>query len=122
MKSAEMLNTQRGRLWSIIQPNSRGLNMPLKLNPVETMPKARPAAPSGAALRTSMSRDGAIIPPRKPAVAMVIVSNAGGSATNAINSKTAALMPKQIAATWECRSVRSAKNPPASTPIALATR
>src|SRR5205085_11758210 len=35
--------------------NNSGLAMPLKLKPVETMPKARPAAPAGAAPRTSMS-------------------------------------------------------------------
>ena len=41
------------------------------------MPKARPAAPAGAALRTSMSREGAITPPRKPAVAIAAVKQDG---------------------------------------------
>ena len=39
-------------------PYISGAMMPPMLKPVETMPKARPAAPGGAALRTSMSRDG----------------------------------------------------------------
>ena len=40
--------------------------MPPMLNPVETMPNTRPAAPGGAALRTSMSRAGCTMPSRKP--------------------------------------------------------
>src|SRR5688572_18747742 len=67
MKQAAPQNTPRGIDWSMIQPNSSGETMPLILKPVETMPKARPAAPGGADLRTSMSREGAITPPRKPA-------------------------------------------------------
>src|SRR6478735_4387715 len=76
MKATEAPNTQCGMFWSMIQPNNNGLKMPLKLKPVETMPKARPAAPGGAALRTSMSREGAITPPRNPAIP--IAAEAGG--------------------------------------------
>ena len=65
----------------MIQPNSSGLMMPPKLKPVETMPKARPAAPAGAALRTSMSRDGAITPPRKPATVIAAISRIAGNVT-----------------------------------------
>src|ERR1700750_1358591 len=64
----------------MIQPNSSGLTIPEKLKPVETMAKARPAAPGGAALRTSMSREGAIMPPRKPAAVMIAVSAGAGQA------------------------------------------
>ena len=60
----------------MIQPNSSGLMMPPILKPVETMPKARPAAPAGAALRTSISREGAITPPRNPADAMAASAEA----------------------------------------------
>src|SRR5579862_5456656 len=52
MNSAETMNTACGMFWSMIQPNSSGLAIPEKLKPVETMAKARPAAPGGAALRT----------------------------------------------------------------------
>jgi len=69
--------------------------MPERLKPVETMPKARPAAPGGAALRTSMSRDGAITPPRNPAIAIMAVSSGDGSAIVAMISTIAALTAKQ---------------------------
>src|SRR4051794_41971282 len=62
----------------MIQPNSSGLMMPPILKPVETMPKARPAAPGGTALRTSMSREGAITPPRNPALPIAMGSSSGG--------------------------------------------
>src|SRR6185437_16064221 len=122
MNTTEAPNTQCGRFWSMIQPNSSGLMMPPMLNPVETMPKARPAAPAGAALRTSMSREGAITPPRNPAPAIAAVSSSDGSATAAISSTIAALRAKQAAATWPWRWVWSARKPPASTPTALAPR
>ena len=83
----------------MIQPYSSGLRMPLKLKPVETMPKARPAVPAGAALRTSMSRDGAMTPPRNPASPRAAVSTAVGRLTVAITVMMTALMPKQAAAT-----------------------
>ena len=54
--------------------------MPPRLKPVETMANARPAAPGGAALRTSMSREGAITPPRKPASPIAAVSTISGQA------------------------------------------
>ena len=47
MNTTEVPNTQRGAFMSMIQPNSNGLTTPAKLKPVETMPKARPAAPAG---------------------------------------------------------------------------
>src|SRR6267154_2006819 len=75
MKITEAPNTQCGALWSMIQPNSSGLMMPPRLKPVETMPKARPAAPGGAALRTSMSRDGAITPPKNPAAPIAAINS-----------------------------------------------
>ena len=78
MKATEAPNTQCGMFWSMIQPNNSGLRMPLKLKPVETMPNARPAAPAGAALRTSMSREGAMTPPRNPASPIAAVSTADG--------------------------------------------
>ena len=99
MKTTEAPNTQRGMFWSMIQPNSSGLKMPLRLNPVETIPKARPAAPAGAALRTSMSREGAITPPRKPATAIAAVNSSDGNVTVAMTSTMAALSAKQAAAT-----------------------
>ena len=72
MKTTEAPNTQCGAFWSMIQPNNSGLMMPPMLKPVETMPKARPAAPAGAAARTSMSREGAITPLRKPATVIAV--------------------------------------------------
>src|SRR6476661_5837097 len=122
MKITDAPNTQCGALWSMIQPNSSGLTMPPRLKPVETMPKARPAAPDGAALRTSISREGAITPPRNPAAAIAAVSNSDGNAIVAMTSTMAALIAKQAAATWLWRWVRSARKPPASTPAALAPR
>src|SRR6478736_4662232 len=74
----------------MIQPNSSGAKIPLKLNPVEAMPMARPAAPAGAASRTSMSREGAITPLRNPADAISAVSSSGGNVTIAITSTIAA--------------------------------
>ena len=59
-------NTQRGAPLSIIQPNSNGPMMPPMLKPVVTMPNTRPAAPGGAARRTSMSRKGCIMPKMTP--------------------------------------------------------
>ena len=47
MKIAAPQNTPRGIDWSMIQPNISGEMIPLMLKPVETMPKARPAAPGG---------------------------------------------------------------------------
>ena len=61
-------NTQRGAPWSMIQPNSIGPIIPPVLRPIDTIPNARPTAPAGAAARTSMSRDGMIIPERNPAM------------------------------------------------------
>src|SRR5450631_3427472 len=122
MKTTDAPNTQCGMFWSMIQPNSSGLKMPLRLNPVETMPKARPAAPTGAALRTSMSREGAITPPRNPAVAIATISSSVGSVTVAMTRTVAALTAKQAAATWPWRVVWSARKPPASTPAALKPR
>ena len=49
------------------------------LKPMVTMPKARPIAPAGAAARTSMSRDGMIMPDRKPAKPMTVTNKAGPS-------------------------------------------
>src|SRR5580658_828667 len=100
MNMTEAPNTQCGIFWSMIQPNSSGLTMPPRLKPVETMPKARPAAPGGAALRTSISREGAITPPRKPAVAIAVVNNSDGNVSVAMTCTTAALSAKQAAATW----------------------
>ena len=58
------------------------------------MPNARPAAPGGAALRTSMSREGAITPPRNPASPIAAVSTIAGRPTSAITSTIAALIAK----------------------------
>ena len=66
-----------------------GSTIPEKLKPVETMAKARPAAPGGAALRTSMSREGAITPPRKPAIVITAVSGIAGNVTNAMSQNEA---------------------------------
>src|ERR1700761_3405428 len=52
----------------MIQPPSMGPIVPPILNPVVTIPNTRPDAPGGAAARTSMSREGAIMPDRNPAV------------------------------------------------------
>ena len=106
----------------MIQPNSSGLTMPPRLKPVVTMPNARPAAPAGAASRTSISREGAITPPRNPAAAIAAVKISDGSAIAAMTNTMAALIAKQTAATCPWRRVRSARKPPASTPIALAPR
>src|SRR6266699_4741158 len=122
MNTTEAPNTQCGQFWSMIQPNSSGLTMPPRLKPVETMPNARPAAPAGAASRTSMSREGAITPPRNPASAIAAVSTSEGKVTVAMTNTTAALMAKQAAATCPWRLVWSARKPPASTPIALNPR
>ena len=101
MNTTEAPNTQCGMLWSMIQPNNRGLMMPPILKPVETMPKARPAAPAGAALRTSMSREGgdhAAEEAREPHGGVSARSAAARPA--AMTSTSTALMPKQAAATW----------------------
>ena len=52
----------------MIQPPIIGPIVPPMLNPVVTMPNTRPNAPGGEAARTSMSRDGEIMPDRNPAV------------------------------------------------------
>ena len=109
MKTAARQNTPRGIDWSMIQPNSSGEMMPLMLKPVETMPKARPAAPGGADLRTSMSREGAITPPRKPATVIMAISSTGCGVSKAISTMMTTLMAKQAAATSPCRCVRSAR-------------
>ena len=46
----------------MIQPPISGPIVPPILNPVVTMPNTRPNAPGGDAARTSMSREGEIIP------------------------------------------------------------
>ena len=122
MNTTDAPNTQCGEFWSMIQPNSNGLMMPPTLKPVETIPKARPAVPGGAALRTSISREGAITPPRKPADAMAAISSGDGKLIVAIMNTIAALIAKQAAATFPWRLVWSARKPPASTPMALAPR
>ena len=55
----EAPNTQCGAFWSMIQPNGSGLTMPPRLKPVETIPKARPAAPGGAYMVRFRTEDGA---------------------------------------------------------------
>ena len=82
-----------------IAPELRGLGYGKALM-WHSMAQARPAAPAGAAFRTSMSRDGAITPPRKPAAVIAAVSQIAGSVTVAITSTMAALRAKQAAATW----------------------
>src|SRR5947207_381152 len=66
MRTTTPPNTHWGEPWSIIQPNTSGPMMPPMLNPVETMPNTRPIAPGGAARRTSMSREGCIMPKMTP--------------------------------------------------------
>ena len=99
MKNAAIQNTPRGIDWSMIQPNRIGLTMPLMLKPVETMPKARPAAPGGAALRTIMSRDGAITPPRKPASVIMAISSTGCGESIAMRTTITTFAAKHAAAT-----------------------
>ena len=48
-------------------PPTMGATMPPKLKPVVTMPKTRPTASGGEACRTSMSREGTMIPASRPA-------------------------------------------------------
>src|SRR3981189_510394 len=86
MNTTEAPNTQCGEFWSMIQPNTRGLTMPPRLKPGDTMPKARPAAPGGAELRPSMSREGAMTPPRNPAVPIAAVSSSDGKLTVATDN------------------------------------
>ena len=69
MNITDEKNTQRGRLWSMIQPPINGPIVPPILKPVVTIPNTRPNAPGGEAARTSMSRDGEIMPDRNPASA-----------------------------------------------------
>ena len=99
MNTTEAPNTQLGAFWSMTQPNSSGLTIPPRLNPVETMPNARPAAPAGAALSTSISRDGAMTPPRNPAVPIATISSGNGKLTAAMTDTITALTAKQAAAT-----------------------
>src|SRR3984885_13048709 len=99
MNTTEVPNTQCGRFLSMIQPNSNGLMTPPILKPVETMPNARPAAPGGAALRTIMSREGAITQPRNAATANAAVSSNGGRVTAATINRITAFTAKQAAAT-----------------------
>ena len=47
-----------------------------------------------------MSRDGAITPPRKPAIVIAAISGIAGRVTNAMTSTIAVLTAKQTAATW----------------------
>ena len=77
MKTTRRPATHRGEPWSIIQPNSSGPMMPPMLKPVETMPNTRPIAPGGAARRTSMSREGWIMPKMTPESPMA--STSGGT-------------------------------------------
>src|SRR5258708_1109957 len=95
MNTTEAPNTQCGAFWSMIQPNNNGLTMPPRLKPVVTMPKARPAAPDGAALRTSMSREGAITPPRNPAMPIAVANSREGSVTLPMPSTMPPLTAKQ---------------------------
>ena len=92
------------------------------LNPVVTMPNTRPAMPGGAAARTSMSRDGMIMPPRKPAAAIATTSRITPRLNVPIAKVIAAAAPKPTAATSAWRRVASATKPPARTPIAVAIR
>src|SRR3984893_9320020 len=115
-------NTQRGAPKSMIQPNSIGPIMPPVLRPIETIPNARRTAPDGAAARTSMSREGMIMPERKPAIAIAAISTGGVRPTVPISRMIAAFTAKPIAATSACRRVISATNPPPSTPKALAVK
>src|SRR5258708_17376340 len=97
MNTTEAPNTQCGAFWSMIQPNNNGLTMPPRLKPVVTMPKARPAAPDGAALRTSISREGAITPPRKPAMPIAVANAIEGSVTLAMPTTMPAVRSEQAA-------------------------
>src|SRR3954447_23364332 len=93
MKIMLTRNTDRGAPRSMMKPNIKGPTMPAKLNPVVTTPNVRPTAPGGAAARTSMSRDGMIIPPRNPAAAIATSSGAVPNPINPIISTIPALIP-----------------------------
>src|ERR1700722_4111336 len=74
MNRTDAPNTQRGRSWSMIQPPINGPIVPPILNPVVTIPNTRPNAPGGEAERTSMSREGAIMPDSRPARPIAAIS------------------------------------------------
>src|SRR5579875_1206334 len=76
----------------------------------------------GAPARTSMSREGMIMPDRKPASPIVATSSTEPRPTMPIASTSTALTTKLTAATSAWRSVMSAINPPASTPKAVKAR
>ena len=92
-------NTQRGAPRSMIQPNSIGPIMPPVLSPTLTIPNARPMASGGAAARTSISRDGMIMPDRKPAMPIATITTVAAPPTVAISSMIAAFSAKPAAAT-----------------------
>src|SRR2546429_3869136 len=122
MNTAEAPNTHCGQFRSMIQPNSSGLTIPPRVKPVVTIPNARPAAPGGAASRTSMSREGAITPPRNPAVVIAAISSSEGKLIAAMTNTMAALTAKQTAATCPWRRGGAAGEQPAHTTNAPAPR
>ena len=61
----------------MIQPPINGPTVPPMLKPVVTIPNTRPNAPGGEAARTSISRDGEIMPDSKPAAPIAAISRTG---------------------------------------------
>ncbi len=73
MKIAHRTKTRLGLPWSISQPNTRGeIVAPISM-PADRKPKIRPAEPGGIIERTSMSREGRMLPSMIPAKAKVVM-------------------------------------------------
>src|SRR3954468_8937399 len=106
----------------MIQPPIIGPIVPPILNPVVTMPTPRPNAPGGEAARTSMSREGEIMPDMNPAQDIAATMNTGPRSTVPTIRISTPAQPNPPAATSPWRFVASAMKPPASTPTAVANR
>ena len=71
MKIAQRTKTWLGLPWSINQPNTKGeIAAPISI-PADRNPKIRPAEPGGIMERTSMSREGRMLPSMIPAKAKI---------------------------------------------------
>ena len=83
------------------KPKISGPITPPRLNPVETIPKVRPSAPTGDALRTNISRDGAMTPIKNPAQANEATTPHADISIQITIITTNAALPNAVAATAE---------------------
>ena len=116
------MKTHLSRLRSISQPKNTGASAAPTNMPVVTQPKTVPTAPAGAMARTIMSREGRIAPCARPTSAKAATTPAIGRDSRPMSTRTAAARQKPATRTKSWRRVRSASQPPRSTPRALAIR